>query len=82
MRGHNLDQEDNSLFLKWAKNDARSKRESSLISYLVGDAANIENIADRLAITLEAYNENFKKITRHNVLVDKNLNNLAKLGEI
>ena len=48
---------------------------------MVGDEANIENIADRLAVTLEAYNSNFKKITRHNVLVDKNLNSLAKLGE-
>ena len=58
-----------------------SKRDGLLISYLVGDGANIDSIANRLSTTLEAYNENFQKISNHNILADRNLNALARLGE-
>ena len=63
-------------FVRWS-----SKRDGLLISYLVGDGANIDSIANRLSTTLEAYNENFQKISNHNILADRNLNALARLGE-
>ena len=68
-------------FLSWAKRMSKKKRDSPLISYLVGDAQTIDQIANQLSTSLEAYNTNFRKISHHNLQVDKNLNLLAKLGE-
>ena len=60
---------------------SKRKRDSPLISYLVGDGQTIYQIAHQLSNTLEAYNTNFRKISHHNIQIDKNLNTLAKLGE-
>ena len=67
--------------LSLGKRRTKKKRDSPLISYLVGDGQTIDQIAAQLSKSLESYNDNFRKISHHNLKVDRNLNLLAKLGE-
>ena len=68
-----------TCFLNWARRKTVEKRSSEFLSYMIGDAFTLDEMAAQLSQSLKSYNDNFQKISRHNQQVDKNLNALARM---
>ena len=65
-------------FLAWGAKTSRPKRNSELLSFLLGDAEEIGNVNSKLSQSIETYNQDFAKISRFNKVMRRNMNTLGQ----